>query len=84
MPELMIDSALITNVGRARRQNEDYGGCFEPPKADHLAASGRLYVVADGIGGAAAREVASGDRGRHRRAGRDGCNRKRRIGPCMT
>jgi serine/threonine protein phosphatase PrpC len=59
MPELTIESAQLTDVGRRRRHNEDYVSYFEPPDPDELARSGRLYIVADGVGGAAAGEVAS-------------------------
>ena len=46
---LMIDSAGLTDVGRKRRENQD---CF--CMEDNL----RLYVVADGMGGHLAGEVA--------------------------
>ena len=54
MTEFVIDKALLTDVGRKRRHNEDFVGHFEPPDAEDLASSGRLYIVADGVGGGAA------------------------------
>ncbi len=59
MMELVIERASLTDVGRKRRHNEDFVGYFEPSAPRDLAASGRLYIVADGVGGRAAGEVAS-------------------------
>jgi serine/threonine protein phosphatase PrpC len=59
MTEFVIEMASQTDVGRKRRHNEDYVGCFEPTDAEELLESGRLYIVADGVGGGAAGEVAS-------------------------
>jgi len=47
---LSIQSAGITDVGRKRKGNED---------AYHLDNGLRLFIVADGMGGHAAREIAS-------------------------
>lgn len=59
MTEFVIDKAWLTDVGRKRRHNEDYVGHFEPTDAEDLTSSGRLYIVADGVGGGANGEVAS-------------------------
>ncbi len=59
MPEWMVESSQLSDVGLKRRYNEDYVGFFEPGYSDKLATHGRLYVLADGVGGAAAGEVAS-------------------------
>ncbi len=58
-PRLGIDVAFRSDVGRTRRHNEDYVGFYEPQDAQEIASAGRLYVVADGVGGAAAGEIAS-------------------------
>jgi serine/threonine protein phosphatase PrpC len=59
MPEWMVESSQLSHVGQKRRHNEDYVGYYEPARIADLEAHGRLYVLADGVGGAAAGEVAS-------------------------
>ena len=59
MNEFIVEKAMLTDVGRKRPHNEDYIGHFEPAGPEVLAESGRLYIVADGVGGGAAGEVAS-------------------------
>lgn len=59
MPELALDAASVTDRGQKRPHNEDYVEYFEPGDPEELARSGRIYIVADGVGGAAAGEVAS-------------------------
>ncbi len=54
-----LKAALLTDIGRKRSNNEDFVGSFEPPDKRILWQSGSLYVVADGVGGAAKGEVAS-------------------------
>jgi serine/threonine protein phosphatase PrpC len=56
---LDLDVAKLTDVGRARPHNEDYVDCKIPPDARELAYKGSLFVVADGMGGHQAGEVAS-------------------------
>lgn len=57
--ELAIDIGLATDTGRRRSHNEDAAEYFEPDEPELLASRGRLYIVADGMGGGAAGEVAS-------------------------
>jgi len=59
MTEFIVEKALLTDVGRKRPHNEDFVGDFEPTDPNDLAASGRVYIVADGVGGGEAGEVAS-------------------------
>lgn len=54
-----IKAAMQTDRGRVRDHNEDYVVCREPNSADGEATNGWLYIVADGVGGADAGEVAS-------------------------
>jgi protein phosphatase len=55
----LINSAALTDRGRKRPQNEDFVEFFEPDEVDELQASGNLYIVADGVGGASKGERAS-------------------------
>ncbi|MGD2251592.1 MAG: protein phosphatase 2C domain-containing protein [Anaerolineales bacterium] len=57
--EFLVTSAVLTHPGRKRRNNEDFVVFYEPDKPEVLQASGRLYIVADGVGGAAKGEQAS-------------------------
>jgi serine/threonine protein phosphatase PrpC len=52
-------TALATDIGKRRHNNEDYVLACEPSSETLRVAKGCLYVVADGIGGGAAGEVAS-------------------------
>ncbi len=54
-----VTSARASDRGRKRVHNEDFLGWFEPSDELTLRTSGRLYVVADGVGGAAYGERAS-------------------------
>lgn len=56
---LELESSGLTDVGPLRETNEDSIGCFAPPDALALRRKGYLYVVADGLGGHNAGEVAS-------------------------
>lgn len=54
-----LHAAGLTDIGQKRSNNEDYIGFFEPTEPQEVLASGCLYVVADGVGGAAQGERAS-------------------------
>lgn len=54
-----IEAVLLTDVGRVRDHNEDFFSSREPAGAEDEARNGWLYIVADGVGGAEAGEVAS-------------------------
>jgi serine/threonine protein phosphatase PrpC len=51
--------AHLTDTGRVRTRNEDFLGVFEPDDPELLRSRGRLFVVADGMGGHARGDVAS-------------------------
>src|SRR5579864_3542986 len=57
--QLRLDVAQLTDVGRKREHNEDNMSYHIPPDADVMARKGALFIVADGMGGHAAGEVAS-------------------------
>ncbi len=59
MPEWVVESSQLSDVGLKRRYNEDFVGFYEPGHSARLETHGRLYVLADGVGGAAAGEIAS-------------------------
>ncbi|MBN2048481.1 MAG: serine/threonine-protein phosphatase [Anaerolineaceae bacterium] len=59
MQQYQLLSAGKSDVGRVRGNNEDYLSYFEPGDPEVLEKFGRLYIVADGVGGAAKGEVAS-------------------------
>lgn len=59
MVELAIEHAQLTDRGRKRSHNEDFVDYHEPADQDQLAQSGRLYIVADGVGGGTDGEIAS-------------------------
>ncbi len=52
-------AAFLSDRGLVREQNEDYVTVYEPATAQDEARNGRVYVVADGVGGADAGEIAS-------------------------
>jgi protein phosphatase len=54
-----IDSFHLSDPGQKRANNEDAAGAHEPQDARQLKQSGRLYVVADGLGGHQMGEKAS-------------------------
>lgn len=59
MPEWMVESSQLSDVGQKRHHNEDYVGFYEPGQTADLETHGRLYVLADGVGGATAGDIAS-------------------------
>ncbi|MBN1659570.1 MAG: Stp1/IreP family PP2C-type Ser/Thr phosphatase [Anaerolineae bacterium] len=58
-PALELVPVKLTDVGRSRPHNEDYADFFVPDDPQLLAAKGSLFLVADGMGGHQAGEVAS-------------------------
>lgn len=56
---LAVESAALSDQGRKKRNNEDWVERHEPDDAAELTLAGRLYIVADGVGGAAQGEKAS-------------------------
>lgn len=54
-----ITASLRTDKGLVRGHNEDFVGSWEPKTLDEQDKLGWLYIVADGVGGAEAGEVAS-------------------------
>lgn len=54
-----IVAGIATDPGCVRDSNEDSGGYHQPHDAEKLAERGSLFVVADGMGGHSAGEVAS-------------------------
>lgn len=55
-----VEASVQTDVGRVREINEDSGRFSRPSDPATLASKGVLLVVADGMGGHSAGEVASG------------------------
>lgn len=57
--QLRLDVAQLTDVGRKRPHNEDNMAYVIPRDPQMMAKKGALFIVADGMGGHAAGEVAS-------------------------
>src|SRR5229473_3118010 len=57
--QLRLDPAQLTDVGRKREHNEDNMAYVIPKDPQVMARKGALFIVADGMGGHAAGEVAS-------------------------
>jgi len=55
----IIHSASQSHPGLKRPRNEDFLAIHEPDDPSELQASGRLYLVTDGVGGAAQGDLAS-------------------------
>ncbi len=55
----LVDASLYTDQGQVRDHNEDFISSCEPQNAAKEADHGWLFIVADGVGGADAGEVAS-------------------------
>jgi len=58
-PYFEINLGFKSDVGRIRKNNEDYIKYFIPTDEKELKQNGCLFIVADGVGGAAKGEVAS-------------------------
>lgn len=58
-PVLPLTFAAKTDLGRVRENNEDKFDWWEPDDSALLSARGRLYAVADGMGGHAAGQIAA-------------------------
>lgn len=54
-----IDACLVTDKGQVRDLNEDFFALYEPVTAGEENQNGWLYLIADGVGGADAGEIAS-------------------------
>jgi serine/threonine protein phosphatase PrpC len=57
--QLRLDVAQLTDVGRKREHNEDNMAYVIPKDEQVMLKKGALFIVADGMGGHAAGEVAS-------------------------
>ncbi len=57
--DLPLDYYPLLHRGLVRERNEDRCGAFEPEDAALRAQRGRLFIVADGMGGLAAGDVAA-------------------------
>ncbi len=57
--QLRLDVAQLTDVGRKREHNEDNMAYVIPRDPQVMTKKGALFIVADGMGGHAAGEVAS-------------------------
>lgn len=55
----LVEASLRTHQGRVRDHNEDFITSREPANSEDASQNGWLYIVADGVGGADAGEVAS-------------------------
>lgn len=56
---LVVTFGAVTDLGRVRENNEDKFDFVEPEDKEVLLRRGRLYAVADGMGGHAAGQIAA-------------------------
>ncbi|GAC1386320.1 MAG: Stp1/IreP family PP2C-type Ser/Thr phosphatase [Herpetosiphon sp.] len=61
----MIEYAGLSEQGPVRLRNEDYIAYLEPPEQELQLRKGSLFVVADGVGGSNAGDVASKEAALH-------------------
>src|SRR5256885_13993478 len=54
-----VSMGAKTDLGQVRENNEDKFDSMEPDEPSVLATKGRLYAVADGMGGHSAGQIAS-------------------------
>jgi protein phosphatase len=54
-----VDSSMRTDQGRVRDHNEDFVASHLPANPKEASQNGLLYIVADGVGGSDAGEIAS-------------------------
>ncbi len=54
-----VEASQLTDLGRKRSDNQDFVGCYEPKNPEILTSYGRLYLVADGVGGGTEGDKAS-------------------------
>ncbi len=59
MPRKKVQSGVASDTGQRRKNNEDSWLICEPEGELNLKTKGRLYAVADGMGGSVAGEIAS-------------------------
>jgi serine/threonine protein phosphatase PrpC len=59
MTFMETELAYASDIGRKRSRNEDSVAFYESSSSQIVAEYGRLYIVADGVGGGGAGEVAS-------------------------
>jgi serine/threonine protein phosphatase PrpC len=59
VPELRLDVGMLSDLGCVRAMNEDTIRVHQPSSADELSRRGVLALVADGMGGHNAGEIAS-------------------------
>jgi serine/threonine protein phosphatase PrpC len=59
MVDLNLRIGHESDAGRVRKHNEDYSECFVPANEAQLRSRGAIFLVADGMGGHQAGEVAS-------------------------
>ena len=59
MEAIPLSAAWRTDPGLVRSHNEDFVAAYEPESPNDRRLHGSLYIVADGVGGADAGEVAS-------------------------